>query len=374
VVGEGPDLQPSAEARRIYINDKAANDSLNRAVTGEGFVFYAQPKARYNLMVQGSLAAGTQLYLVRLYSGRVKEYPHPIAARPLSGSTGFSFLFSSVSIETNFVWGLLLGSKGEPLSDRVDDVFLAGSGAYNPRQFGINYYYYGSSLGYFGESFKYEIESWHGALAQLFLSYGGIVVKKSGPWHISRGTTGCVSYPLDSYELPALPNAETHFLNVVFTDCIKSGAAQSKVLGFSPREATGLNSRTDNILIMSLMSDNQLIVYTLAHEIGHFFGLRHIVATSKDLEADNDASNRDDGFSDTEFCKLSPQEGGRDILAGSFTRSFCLRRLSATAAGDCSLEAKRNLMFPSAIPGERQGVLSPGQIEFLLANIALLEH
>ncbi len=180
--------------------------------------------------------------------------------------------------------------------------------------------------------------------------------------------------------------------NITFT----GAPSGESVLGFSPREVVDMSTDEDSRVILSaqgaiasggtssITSGIPSLATTTAHELGHFFGLRHPTATTVDLENDNDGSNQDDGFASTPVCtELTKPAAGENIVTAAYNkRAYCLYMASATICPpttpvNCNTLAT-NLMFAYSYPScsispKSQRVLTSEQQVFFRRNLALLQ-
>ena len=126
------------------------------------------------------------------------------------------------------------------------------------------------------------------------------------------------------------------------------------------------------------------IAYTMAHEVGHFLGLRHTTATWEDRKTFFDYSMHDDGLSDTPFDYLCEAGTAGTSFSASLTgtaetrvREALLRPdLVEFSASPERCPDRNNLMFPY-IPEDSAAAdveLSPSQGLLMRTNLRLLPH
>lgn len=73
-------LEPDFRDRRMYVNDAAANDSLNRAIYN-GVTFYAQPGGSYSIVTHGAGEGPYSLYLYNIGPHSYNKLPPVITGR-----------------------------------------------------------------------------------------------------------------------------------------------------------------------------------------------------------------------------------------------------------------------------------------------------
>jgi hypothetical protein len=110
-------------------------------------------------------------------------------------------------------------------------------------------------------------------------------------------------------ELGGWPESDSTYnaLDMILVHRIESEG----VLGYSPLFGGSLGGGDGSTIVfgthyLSGGEDNSQtaseIIFTMIHESGHFFGLRHTTSTSADMESMGDYSNTTDGLDDTPFC------------------------------------------------------------------------
>jgi hypothetical protein len=367
---ETPPFAPSREDRRAYVNDRAANDSLNQAVI-QGFRFYAQPGAQYRLSVTGLIDPGSRLYLIRMIHGIEIEYSNYITSKSDSDTLEFSF-DSESDDEAEEVWGVVRDSRGRHISGPAENVILNGNGIYSESSFGINYHFWGSYSQIDSDSIPQLVLGIQGTLDTLFLNFGGIQVDHGGPYFFGGSGFASIKFPDGVKNELALPQSDASYLNVVFIESIEADSSGLMILGMAPREARYMHSSKEEVIFISMQSPRSTLANTIAHEVGHFFGLRHTVSTEDDLKIEGDYSNLEDGFTDTELCELGSVIS---LVSDEYPEGWCLRIL---AQGEntalCDSSSRSNLMFPVEYLDTEQEYLRPQQIEILHSNLGLLPH
>ena len=166
------------------------------------------------------------------------------------------------------------------------------------------------------------------------------------------------------------------------------------IVGISPLPGISLEAGRSSVAVVgvqAMMSNGSLvpnsreqIAYTMAHEVGHFLGLRHTTATWEDRKTFFDYSMHDDGLSDTPFDYLCEAGTAGTSFSASLTgtaetrvREALLRPdLVEFSASPERCPDRNNLMFPY-IPEDSAAAdveLSPSQGLLMRTNLRLLPH
>lgn len=148
------------------------------------------------------------------------------------------------------------------------------------------------------------------------------------------------------------------------------GLSSVALIGIKTREQGG--ESTEN--------SEEILFETIAHEVGHFLGLRHTTATAEDRRVMYDYSVAEDGLSDTPFsweCGWALGGVGGSYAVGT-TRTatpfrYEARIRSGAAASDLRCPDVDNLMFPLAVDGVEQIELTPSQGKLMRAHLHLLQ-
>ncbi|MFC1586493.1 M43 family zinc metalloprotease [Fibrobacterota bacterium] len=379
IVGDDlPGFEPDRTDRRIYVNDQADNDSLNAAVI-EGVVFYLQPGGEYNLEIKGLSEGDSRLYLYRLFDYWETAFPEPITgSRVYTGpDSSVRFTFFPVSSKAELTWAVVRDPGGQIIKGGIEDVRLRGTGSYSGTSFGINYFFWGAFSRYPADSIPQVAADLHSRIQEIFAGFGPFVVGSSGPHVIASSERITVQFPEGLNTPPGVTGGNPSYVNVILVESIQSDSVDDVILGIAPREAWELYAISQNLVFLALENASSDRPSTLAHELGHFFGLRHTVSTEWDLRSEGDWSNLDDGFSDTEVCELpSGIAGTSGAVAYLSYGNYCLRISSPGQGmpGACDTNVSSNLMFPLTDSRVSQDHLSAQQVEFLQTNISLLPH
>jgi hypothetical protein len=208
----------------------------------------------------------------------------------------------------------------------------------------------------------------------LFSAYGLDFI---GTWEDVNptGPSVAVEFGNSFHPLPGIRRTGAAHLYVVDSIYLQGASPGSgSILGFAPREAVDLHQDPESRVVLNVrMRIPSVVANTAAHELGHFFGLRHTTASDLDMQYDDDFSNLDDGFLSTPVCPI-PLSKSSAVPAFSAERSarpqfqYVAAPVfpSPAVCGDVS-----NLMFPYAC--EDQVLLTSEQQVFLRRNLRLLK-
>lgn len=131
-------------------------------------------------------------------------------------------------------------------------------------------------------------------------------------------------------------------------------------------------------------NSDSLMANTLAHEIGHFLGLRHTTSTSGDIESNGDLSILEDGLESTPFksgCQklFSRSRAGARGVGCHGVRHIDHHRniqfkVTTLARVQIRCEDKTNLMFPTVVDGVEQVDFTKEQGELVNKTLSVLSE
>jgi len=381
--------------RRVFVNDAAANDSLVPALgrssaDSGGLVFVLQPGQSYHLRL-ATPSAGDQLALY--------GYPNNVGVSmgnltPSISSNNDTELFTLKSTQSQASWFavVLKGFNGNANAvQRISHVSLVSLDTAQSSSLNVNLIMVGdlTAAGLPDSAHK-------ATFANSFLTELGTIYQGANNSGFSPAITFTGTYSIASATSPAevvnfgptfvpLPGTRiANAVNLYLVDSISfsGNGAGEEVLGFSPREVVDMSTDEDSRVILSARAAASTggtitgcipsLATTAAHEMGHFFGLRHPTATTVDLENDDDYSNQDDGFASTPFCAVLTKSGEHIVTAAYNKRAYCLYTAVAGCPSSCDIT---NLMFAYSCGNtpQAQRMLTSEQQVFFRRNLALLQ-
>jgi hypothetical protein len=260
-------------------------------------------------------------------------------------------------------------------SSRLRQVRLAPLATLNSDRLSVRMLLVGKLSGLSGDAAKNAFaDNIFGQLAGIFTAWG-VTLSHSVQIVDPDGPAVSVEFGTVFQELPGTRVAGSAHLYFVDNIHLKgSPPGAGTILGFAPREAMNLDlDRESRVVLNASAGGASLLATTAAHELGHFFGLRHTTATDLDIEADNDGSNRDDGYASTDLCldalnKVGAEAGKTGWDGGP---PYCLYVARPSCPVACDLT---NLMFPydCSRGTTSQRVLTGEQQDFLRGGLGLL--
>ncbi len=359
--------------RRLFVSDPAANDSLPPAFAGPGVGFVLQPNQSYTLQVN-TTTAGDQL---AFSSVDVYGNLHPIATLSSQpDSSGEYFPLQSTLTTAQFFVGRLVAAGGVSAAPRIAHISLANVNPVESHNLSVHLFMVGrfanlpdtAAENSFAQSF----------LSQLTAIYDSFSVTLKSSYELVPDTQVAMPFGDTFVDLPGqrIPgDAHLYMVNSIY----QSGAPiSSEILGFAPREVVNLDLDPESRVLLSETGGTAAdLATTAAHELGHFFGMRHPTATNLDLAADDDQSNQDDGMASTPLCRdmAMPKAGAAPApkLVGPYGKPYCLfvKGLPTSCPSDCDIN---NLMFAFAcLPAAQQRNLTTEQQVFFRRNMGLMQ-
>lgn len=372
--------------RRLYVNDRAPNDSLKAQVLRNGGVrFVLQPGKPYRFSVATartsdvldvySLEGGQKAFrkIPAIHDGGKQVF---LLNSPFTSAIYFRARLlpeaGSASLTPNDVEAVTLESQGDTMLDTLQvKLFFVQALRNLPTT---------SSKSSFAAAFFNRMND-------VLRPYG---IAVAGLSESVNPTLGPLTFPFSNYFVQIGGTREPNHASLYLVDSISvdsdGTSPNGLVLGFAPREVKDLSEDPESRVILANRATVSELALTAVHELGHFFGLRHTVSTWHDMLQDEDFSNVEDGFTDTRFCRIDQADPPFKIAASAgeagapgdrsglpvLDRSggYCLR----VAAGDnsCSVPScdLDNLMHPVDC-GYSQLQLSAQQVEFLKRNMTL---
>lgn len=357
--------------RRVYVNDWAANDSLNAEILRNGVKFVLQPGKPYTVAVTTARTADV-LEVNMLQAGGQKAF---LKVNALHDGTRQLFALSSTLGQAGFFTARLLTGANPPAAGAIRHVALESEVGAALDTLRLKLLFIQQLTGLPSDAAKAAFAAGFFAQMNNVLRPYGITV--AGITEVVSPDLGPLNFPFTNtyVGLPGVRVANHAHLYLV--DSISVGnpgtGPVGTVLGFAAREVVDLSEHRESRVILANRATPSRLAVTAAHELGHFFGMRHTVSTRHDMLQDEDLSNDEDGFTDTRMCILDQAAFAKRSAAAPVSESlenrYCLRIAdNACSEPACDL---RNLMHPVECDGLNQTILSSQQAAFLKKNMAL---
>jgi len=394
--------------RRVYVNDPALNDSLITAMArptadSGGVVFVLQPGQMYHLRL-ATTTTGDQISLYG-YTSTLLSLGN---VSPMISSNGDTEIFTlqSEQPQATFFAGILQAPDSTNAWERISNVSLVSLNAVPTSDtIRVNLIIVGEFT-YNGQSVPGLSDSAQKvSFANAFLTELGTIYQGANGLGFSNPITFIGSYSIAAPDSAAAvvafgPNyvplsgarvANAANIYLVYSISYAGLPASESILGFSPREVVDMSTDEDSRIVLNadaaasdagattILQGVPALATTTAHELGHFFGLRHPTATLIDRANDNDQSNFYDGLGDTPQCSDLTKTGAEHIVTTAYNkRAYCLFTATAGCPSDCAPDNFDNLMFAyscansqSAAQAQRQ--VTPDQQALFVRNLALLQ-
>lgn len=361
--------------RRIYVNDKSTNDSLRRDFLNQGIKFVLQPGRNYELSVDNTGRTSDKLKLFYFDGGSSRTWQTLVAA---SDGAHEVFSFKSDQTTAQFFMARLVAPEGIQAVSALPHISLATAAGVASDTLHVRLMFIRKLRNLPDSASKAALAT--KVFAEMAKIYSPIGIALVGTYEIVEPLGAAMTFPFSNTFVPLPGNRTRNNAHLYLVDSISIGDPKSglvgEVLGFAPREVVDLdNHRESRVLLSGRIGDARSIAITASHELGHFFGLRHTVSTLHDILQDDDRSNDEDGFDDTQFCNLdiALAKVPADVWVNGPSSPYCLRMAdnSCSRTNGCDL---KNLMHPVDCGSGDQVTLSAEQTAFLKKNLGSYKH
>lgn len=149
--------------------------------------------------------------------------------------------------------------------------------------------------------------------------------------------------------------------------------------GYSSAAVVGASTQLSSIRYEE--NSDSLMANTLAHEIGHFLGLRHTTSTATDMQVNGDRSILEDGLVSTPFdegCqtglskRIASGAGGCQTLWIRNPHHQTQYRVSKLVSSNQNCSDSDNLMFPVVVSGVEQREFTAEQGHLVQQTLSVL--
>ncbi len=369
--------------RRVYVNDKAADDSLMSDLVRKGVKFVLQPGRAYDFSVDSTSRNKDVLKLYYFQNNVPSLYKTLTSA---SDGTREIFSFSSDQPTAQFFMVQLTAPEGVQAIPSLPHVSLANASTLTADTLQVRLIFIRKLRTLPDAAAKTAFaNTLFQDMAAIYAPFGIVL---QGSIDIVEPSAPALAFPFSNTYVALPGNRIPNHAHLYIVDSISIGDPKSglagEVLGFAPREVVDIDNHPESRVILSARilqgpspANGALsLAITATHELGHFFGLRHTVSTLHDFLQDDDFSNTEDGFTDTRFCNLDIATAKRSATPAwldELGTKYCLRIAdnSCSRSNNCELQ---NLMHPVDCGTGDQTRLSPQQITFLKTNLASYKH